>query len=103
MIKMHRQTVRRKTTAICTVRECWAGSPALQELVSASEGEGMWMSLAGLAPEVAKHRPNQAILTRLRSAKTKRGATKAFISLYFMAAKKYAGTIDWAARPEVKY
>ena len=109
MIKMHSQTVRRKTTAICTVRECWAGSPELQELVTASEGEGKWMSLAGLAkatdgaPEVAKHCLNQAILTRLRSAKTKRGATKAFTSLDFMAAKKHAGTIDWAARPEVEY
>ena len=97
--------MRRKTNVVNAVCECWAGSPELQELVAAGEGESKWMSLAGLAkatdgaPEVAKYCLNHAILARLRSAKTIRGSTKAFTSPDFIAAKKHAGTIDWAARP----
>ena len=60
---------------------CWSG-----------EGD-RWSSRGG---EVL-HEPGNTHQTR--SAKTSRGATRAFTSLDFITAKKHAGMIDWAARP----
>ena len=100
MICMHHETVRRKTNAINTVRECWAGSPELLELLTMGDGESKWVGLAGLAkatdgaPEVAKYSLNQAILTRIRSGKTGRGAVRTFVLSDFIAARKSAETID---------
>ena len=105
MIDMHHETVRRRTHATNTVQECWAGSPELLELLAVSDGESKWVSLAGLAratdraPEVAKYSLNQAILTRIRSGKTGRGAVRAFVLPDLIAARKFAETIDWVARP----
>ena len=102
MIDMHRQTVRRKTNAIYAVEQCWAHSPELQELVSADEGEGKWMSLASLAratdrvPEVAKYCLNKVLLARLQRNTAGR---RFFSAPDFIEARKMASTIDWTARP----
>ena len=105
MIDVYQDTVRRKTNAVDTVHESWTGSPELLELVAENEGENKWRNLSSLAkatdraPEVAKYCLNLAMLTRIRSGKTGRSATKSFISLDFMAAKRKAETVEWAARP----
>ena len=105
MIDLYQDTVRRKTNAVDTVHECWTGSPELLELVAENEGENKWRNLSSLAkatdraPEVAKYCLNLAMLTRIRCGKTGRSATKSFISLDFMAAKRKAETVEWAARP----
>ena len=99
---MHRQTVRRKTNAIYTAEQCWAHSPELQELVSADEGEGKWMSLASLAratdraPEVAKYCLNKILLARLQRNTAGR---RFFSAADFIEARKMASAIDWMARP----
>ena len=64
----------------------------------------MWMGLAILAratdraPKVAKYCLNLAILTRIQSKKTGRGAASFFTGPDFIEAKEMATTIDWATR-----
>lgn len=83
----------------------WVLVRKLLKLVAASEGEGKWRSFASLAeatdraPEVAKYCLSLTMLTRVQCGKTGRGATKSFISPDFIAAKRKAETIEWAARP----
>ena len=107
MIDSYKNTVRRKTNAIDTVRECWSASPELLELAAANEGVGKWRSLASLASAtdgalvVAKYCLNKALLARLPSqyGKAGRGAANSQASQGPTSWKRGIWLWPWAGRP----